>query len=119
MSRNGPGSTSARSAGSDKHAHPSSDPIDTSLERRIGMKIKPQSNGCWLFQGKADRYGLFTDRRSAQRIVVHRFVYEMLVEPIDEGCHVHHVCETKGCCNPAHLQVLTPKEHAAAHNRAS
>lgn len=87
--------------------------IDDSDEARIGRSIKPQPNGCWLHSGRADGYASI--RTKAGVVSVHRWVYTTLVGPIDEGCHLHHTCGTKGCCNPAHLVQLTPKEHAAAH----
>lgn len=87
--------------------------VDESDERRIGERIKPQPDGCWLYNGRADEY--VSIRTKAGQSSVHRWVYSTLVGPIDEGCHLHHICETKGCCNPAHLVQLTPKDHAAAH----
>lgn len=87
---------------------------DSSIESKIGRRIKPQPNGCWLFDGHADRYGTASTPGS---ILVHRFVYETIVGPIDDGCELHHTCLTPGCCNPFHLKMLTPKQHKALHAR--
>lgn len=86
---------------------------DRSAETRIGRNIRPQPNGCWLYGSQPNRYG--TTKIGGVTVTTHRYVYEILVGPIDEGCHLHHTCQTPSCCNPGHLQVLTPKEHAAAH----
>lgn len=80
---------------------------------RIGAQIKPQPNGCWLWNGRGDTYGQALER--GENIKIHRFVYKILVGPIAEGHDIHHKCETPGCCNPAHLVALTRKEHKAAH----
>lgn len=45
----------------------------------------------------------------------HVIAYESLVGPVDEGLHLHHLCEQPRCCNPEHLQPLTPHEHKQAH----
>lgn len=86
---------------------------DNNIESRIGRNITPQPNGCWLYGNTPDRYG--QDRQSVVR--VHRFVYETLVGPIPDDHHLHHKCQTKACCNPAHLEPLTAAEHAAAHKK--
>jgi len=86
---------------------------DTCDETRIGELIEPQPNGCWLYDGEPDAYGRQTV--AGQRVVAHRYVYEVLVGPIPDGHHLHHRCETKGCCNPTHLDVLTPSDHAQLH----
>lgn len=45
----------------------------------------------------------------------HRFFYETLVGPIDEGLELHHRCEVKSCVNPNHLVPLTHDEHIGVH----
>ncbi|WP_074848189.1 HNH endonuclease signature motif containing protein [Gordonia westfalica] len=39
---------------------------------------------------------------------VHRWVYEYLVEPIADGKVIDHLCRNTRCCNPQHLEVVTP-----------
>lgn len=89
----------------------------TATIERIGSQIVPQANGCWLWRGRTDIYGKANEHGS--QLTVHRYVYEILVGPIPDGCHLHHECETPSCCNPAHLVPLTPKEHKAAHRELS
>ena len=43
----------------------------------------------------------------------HRVSYEMHHGPIPEGLVVDHLCNTKRCVNPDHLQVLTSQENIA------
>jgi hypothetical protein len=84
---------------------------DSSREARIGQHIEPQADGCWLYKGKREDY--VTAPSMAQPL--HRWVYETLVGPIPEGMWLHHECETKGCCNPAHLTPMSPSDHVSHH----
>ena len=98
------------------------------VEERFWIKVD-RSDGCWLWTGATSanpwqRYGSFMPdgRRSGDRrvVVAHRFAYELLVGPIPEGHHVHHVCGQTLCVRPDHLRVVTPAEHRAVspnHNR--
>lgn len=79
----------------------------------IGEKITPDANGCWIYGDRED-YSTVVGN-DGRWVPVHRFVYETLVGPIPKRHHLHHLCETPGCCNPDHLEPLTPREHAAAH----
>lgn len=91
---------------------------DTSHEARIGEKITPQPNGCWLYrEDDPGRYNVI--RPQGRTVSVHCWVYETLVGPIPDGHELHHRCETPACCNPAHLVPLTSKEHKAAHKRGA
>lgn len=93
--------------------------VDASDEARFGRKVKPQPNGCWLFGASLDTYGQHQLTRkhgmAPEAIPAHRFAYETLVGPIPEGHHLHHECGNPGCVNPAHLEPLTPGQHAALH----
>lgn len=84
---------------------------DGSIEAIIGGKVKIDSAGCWLYQGfKVGGYG-------AHNTVgyIHRFVWTTLKGPIPDGMFVHHRCEVRACCNPAHLELMTPGDHASHH----
>lgn len=90
---------------------------DRNVETRVGRHIEPQPNGCWLYNGQTDRYGQVKGAHRGRRwsMPAHRFVYEVLVGRIPEGHHLHHECETPGCCNPEHLAPLTPGDHRRLH----
>ena len=87
--------------------------VTESPERKLGLKIDPQPNGCWLWLGNADRY--HKTRWEGRVVSTYRLVYEILFGEIPDGHHLHHECQTPGCVNPAHLLPLTPSEHKARH----
>jgi hypothetical protein len=41
----------------------------------------------------------------------YRVAHELAIGPIPEGMEVDHLCFNPGCCNPAHLEAVTPAEN--------
>jgi hypothetical protein len=73
---------------------------------------------CWLWQGgQSDNYGIVQYTTIyPYPIGAHRAAYALLVGPIPQGQHVHHTCDQKLCCNPDHLELLTPSQHSKHHH---
>ena len=89
------------------------DDMDNILDRLRRDVTKPDGeDGCWLWTGSAtqDGYGRFAWQ--GQRWYAHRVAYEAFVEPIPEGFYIDHLCRTPPCCNPAHLEAVTPSTNA-------
>jgi hypothetical protein len=85
---------------------------DSALERFWGKVKKTET--CWLWIGAgaktAKPYGRFwLDGRMVQ---AHRFAYERLVSPIEDGLYLDHLCRTPACVNPAHLEPVTARENS-------
>lgn len=69
--------------------------------------IPEPNTGCWLWikSVKANGYGLY------QKTVAHRWSYEHFVGPIPDGLFLDHLCRTRCCVNPRHLEPVTAREN--------
>lgn len=74
----------------------------TSIER-FWAKVD-KSGECWLWTGclNRDGYGHISDGSLA-----HRFSYEIHVGPIPDGLTIDHLCRSRACVNPDHLEPVT------------
>lgn len=79
--------------------------------------VHPELGPCWQWTGKltvrtvrgSGGYGAFWNGERELR--AHRFVYELLVEPIPAELVIDHLCRNRGCVNPDHLEVVTNGEN--------
>lgn len=74
------------------------------------------NTGCWLWAGgmaggnKKPEYGAFAI--NAKKLVyAHRFSYKLHKGIIPLGFQIHHICKTKLCVNPDHIEMVTQKEN--------
>ena len=87
------------------------EPVD-GLHPRIAKYIVPEPNtGCWLFTGTWCDQGYGRYVLSIGRGPVHRYVYQTLKGEIPEGLQLDHKCRVRCCCNPDHLEPVTPREN--------
>lgn len=84
-----------------------------SLSDRLLTKVVCDvATKCWNFTGHRNRdgYGMLAiGHRATDR--THRIAYQLFTGPIPQGHEIHHVCENRGCCNPAHLVAVVRKQH--------
>lgn len=75
--------------------------------------IPEPNSGCWLYFGSdnGNGYGAFTEARGKSRRYAHRIAYEDLRGPIPAGMELDHLCNTRCCCNPDHLEPVTRAEN--------
>lgn len=76
-------------------------------EERFWAKVDTGGE-CWIWTGYVmpNGYGTFN-----QHDLAHRWVYEHEVGPIPEGHDINHLCFTRNCVRPAHLEAITRKEN--------
>ena len=81
------------------------------LPQRYRKKIKiDKQRGCWLWQGEVTWNGYGRAWFMNYRYVSHRLFYWLLVK--DNFCledykiELDHLCETRNCCNPRHMEKV-------------
>ena len=80
-----------------------------SPEERFWPKVD-KTDGCWLWTaGVHHGYGWFNV--GGKPVGAHRFSWELANGPIPKGKEIDHMCWVTRCVNPAHLRVVTRKQH--------
>ena len=65
---------------------------------------------CWLWTAATtDGYGQLGANGKVR--YAHRLAYEHFVGPIPEGMQLDHLCRTRRCVNPEHLEAVTGGEN--------
>jgi len=74
-------------------------------------------NECWEWLAYRDRdgYGQFND--GTTQTSAHRFAYRLLVGAIPRELVIDHLCENRGCVNPAHMELVPPRVNALRGSR--
>lgn len=91
--------------------------ITGSILARLERHISPEPNsGCWLWVGSVSRngYGRINVRLQTGKHAprsAHRIAYELLCKPIPAGLDLDHLCRTRCCVNPSHLEPVTRSEN--------
>lgn len=75
-----------------------------------------KSGECWLWNGtiQSGGYGSFSVRDVS--VLAHRLSYESAHGQIPEGKTLDHLCRTRRCVRPRHLEPVTDKENILRGN---
>lgn len=78
------------------------------LPPKVQDRIMPEPmSGCWLWIGHTNGgYGRYQPH-DAISVYAHRMVYEILIGAVSPDLDLDHLCRTKACVNPAHLEPVT------------
>jgi hypothetical protein len=78
------------------------------------MLVQPEPNsGCWIWLGPITEqgYGRVYIFRYKWSAMAHRVAFEQARGPIPDGMVIDHLCRTRICVNPDHMEAVTPVEN--------
>ena len=85
-------------------------PVPTSEDVQRFMQRVDVTPECWLMSGsQAGGYVQF--QYQGKRIMSHRFAYIAFEGGIPDELEIDHLCRTKNCVNPDHLEPVTTREN--------
>jgi hypothetical protein len=80
----------------------------TDVMTLVLQKSIPEPNsGCWLWELATYESGYGALAVGARQGHAHRFAYEAVFGPVPSGLVLDHLCRTRCCCNPHHLEAVT------------
>lgn len=74
-------------------------------------KVEAQPDGCWLWCAGLNHEGYGKFSTGGRTYAAHRFSYEQVTGLIPSGLEIDHLCRTRRCVNPAHLEAVTKREN--------
>lgn len=83
--------------------------IDARALNRFASKVKiGQPSECWIWQAFINDKGYGQFRLGSHKRA-HRVSYEWARHPIPDGLVIDHLCRTRACVNPDHLEPVTSR----------
>lgn len=85
------------------------------IEDRLLSAVTAGPNGCWLWTQRVNNHGygrLSTGSRKTLKLhLAHRVSYETFVGPIPDGKVIDHLCRTRRCIRPDHLEPVAQQQN--------
>ncbi len=81
-------------------------------DRLAAYSVIDEITGCHNWQGFVSNKGYgHVSLGNGKSGRVHRAAYELAKGPIPPGLQIDHLCRNRRCCNPDHLEAVTPREN--------
>lgn len=86
---------------------------------RFREKVELGDDGCWLWTAATSSEGELSSWKggypyywlNGRTVGAHRYAFQRAMGVSVAGLDLHHVCETRRCVNPEHLDPVTRQEH--------
>jgi hypothetical protein len=94
--------------------HPEADRLNE-LADKVRQRCVRQGE-CLVWTGARNSKGYGQTSISRRRVFTHRVMFEVEKGPIPEGFQIDHLCRNPSCCDPSHLEAVTPRENTIRGN---
>lgn len=87
-------------------------PVSDRELQSFANKFCVDENECWIWHASIQKGGEGQFHWTKKRPVkAHRYAYELFRGTIESGGLIDHLCRTRACVNPNHLEVVTHDEN--------
>lgn len=86
-----------------------------SVSERFWSKVD-QSGECWLWTAVQDGNGYGQFKLEHRMVGAHRWAYEQSYGSIPAGLEIDHLCRTRVCVRPDHLETVTTRTNLLRGN---
>lgn len=82
------------------------------LDARFWSKVNLLGpGGCWIWTAAVGSHGYGAFGQGSRLFLAHRLSYQELMGPIPKDLTIDHLCRTRRCVNPHHLEVVSRSEN--------
>jgi hypothetical protein len=80
-------------------------------ERLLSRFVAGGPDDCWLWTGPVTSHGYGYLGRDGRKVMAHRATFELWNGPIPGGAELDHLCKTRRCGRPDHLELVSRREN--------